>query len=85
MSAVTFDTLKFTRRLKDAGVPEQQAEAQSEAIQEAFDQALDTQVATRLDVVRLEGKFDSEIRLIKWMLGFNLAFTLVIFWKMFTG
>ena len=95
MSAVTFDTLKFTRRLKDAGVPERQAEAEAEAIKEAFGEALETQLATKTDVHRLErgqDRLKSEIqevkaeqRLMKWMLGFNLAFTLAIFWKMFVS
>ncbi len=37
MAAVAFDTLKFARRLKEAGVPDKQAEAQAEVMAEAFD------------------------------------------------
>ena len=86
MSSVIFDTLRFTRRLKDAGVPEQQAEAEAEAIRQAFSEVLDSQVATRADIHRLEAnihRLEAEQRLMKWMLGFNLAFTLAMFWKMF--
>ena len=36
MSALVFDTLKYTRRLMEAGVPKQQAEVQAEAMAEAF-------------------------------------------------
>jgi len=36
MSAIAFDTLKFVRRLTEAGVPEKQAEAQAELMAEAF-------------------------------------------------
>lgn len=36
MSAIGFDTLKFARKLKEAGVPDQQAEAQAEVLGEAF-------------------------------------------------
>ena len=36
MSAIGFDTLKFARKLKQAGVPERQAEAQAEVLGEAF-------------------------------------------------
>lgn len=36
MSAIGFDTLKIARRLKEAGVPAQQAEAQAEVLGEAF-------------------------------------------------
>ncbi len=93
MSSVIFDTLRFTRRLKDAGVPEQQAEAEAEAIRQAFSEVLDSQVATRADIHGLGAdihtlkadihRLEAEQRLMKWMLGFNLAFTLAMFWKMF--
>ena len=36
MAAIAFDTLKFARKLKAAGVPDQQAEAQAEVMAEAF-------------------------------------------------
>ena len=36
MSALVFDTLKYTRRLMEAGVPKQQAEVQAETMAEAF-------------------------------------------------
>jgi hypothetical protein len=32
MAAITFDTLKFTKRLKEAGFPEAQAEALADAV-----------------------------------------------------
>jgi len=35
MAIVTFDTLKFVRTLKAAGIPENQAEALSEAFRDA--------------------------------------------------
>ena len=36
MVAVAFDTLQFARRLKDVGVPDEQAETQAELMGEAF-------------------------------------------------
>ena len=36
MSTLAFDTLQYARRLKSAGVPEQQAEVQAELMAEAF-------------------------------------------------
>ena len=36
MAAIAFDTLKFARKLKAAGVPDRQAEAQAEIMAEAF-------------------------------------------------
>ncbi len=54
MSQVAFDTLKFTRRLKEVGVPERQAEAEAEAINDAFSEALNTRVATKEDIQKLK-------------------------------
>jgi len=36
MAAIAFDTLKFTRRLTDIGVPEAQTERRAELMAEAF-------------------------------------------------
>ncbi len=36
MATLAFDTLQYARRLKSAGVPEQQAEMQAELMAEAF-------------------------------------------------
>ena len=47
MATITFDTLKFVRTLKSAGVPESQAEAFSEAFKEAQGEA---ELATQHDI-----------------------------------
>jgi len=65
MSTVTFDTLKFARRLKDAGIPEQHAEAEAAALAEVFSEAVDSQLSTKADIHRVE----KELLLIKWMVG----------------
>ena len=36
MATMAFDTLRYARRLKEAGVPESQAEVQAELMAEAF-------------------------------------------------
>lgn len=69
MTAVTFDTLKFVERLRAAGVPEAQAKAMAEAQIEALGEATAFALATKTDVYDLK----SELRLMKWMLGFLLA------------
>ncbi len=46
MSAIGFDTLKFARKMKEAGVPEKQAEAHAEVLGEAFLYNLD-EIVTR--------------------------------------
>ena len=47
MATITFDTYKFIRTLKEAGVPESQAEAFSEAFKEAQGEA---ELATQHDI-----------------------------------
>jgi hypothetical protein len=42
MSTITFDTLKYTKTLENAGVPRQQAEAQAVAQRESLEQALES-------------------------------------------
>ncbi|GAB6043341.1 DUF1640 domain-containing protein [Endothiovibrio diazotrophicus] len=69
MTAITFDTLKFARRLKAAGVPEMQAEAEAEALAEVFSDALESQLATKADVARIE----RELLVLKWMIGLVIS------------
>lgn len=86
MATVSFDTHKFVRRLRDAGMPESQAEALAEAQRDAFAQTLDAQLATKADVGRIELKLvehDGELKLIKWMLGLLLAGVLALVLKAF--
>ena len=44
MAITTFDTLKFVRRLEEAGVPSKQAEVQAEVLTEAFNVNLESLV-----------------------------------------
>lgn len=72
MGAVAFDTLKFAKRLKEAGFSEQQAEALAEAEAELFEAHLATkqdiaevrreiaEVQRRIEEVRAELKRDIE-------------------------
>jgi hypothetical protein len=64
MSSITFDTLKFANRLKEAGVPVAQAEAEASALAEALGS---TDVATKHDLAEM--KFE----LLKWIVGLALA------------
>lgn len=50
-STIRFDTLKFTKRLKEAGMPEAQAEAFTEAFKEAQGEA---DLVTKQDLRELE-------------------------------
>jgi hypothetical protein len=68
MTAITFDTHKFIRKLREAGFEEKQAEAVAEAFQEAQSES---QPVTRdyLDARLLE----LENRLVKWGIGLALG------------
>jgi hypothetical protein len=56
MATITFDTHKFIRTLKAAGVPESQAEAFSEAFKEAQGEA---DLATKRDIDDLRRDMDA--------------------------
>ncbi len=65
MSAVMFDTLKFTRRLKDVGVSERQAEAEAEAISDAMAEALHTEIARKSDIQKSKTELKDEIQALR--------------------
>ena len=54
MSTLTFDTLRYTERLRAAGVSEPQAKAEAEALRDVLSEALDSTFATKADIARLE-------------------------------
>jgi hypothetical protein len=64
MATITFDTLKFVKKLESSGIAPQQAEALVEALQEA---ASGSSLATKSDLAEL--KYD----LLKWIVGMALA------------
>ena len=72
MVSITFDTLKFVKRLKAAGFREDQAEALSDAFKESQETSI-ADLATKSDLKELGLKFDGELKLLKWMLSFILA------------
>lgn len=87
MSVITFDTHKFVRRRKEAGVPEQQAEALSDAFRDAQSEA---ELATKQDIEllkrdikELETKIFGELTLLKWMLGLLLGGVLTLILRSF--
>jgi len=79
MSIVNFDTLEFAKELEKNGFTEQQAEALAMTQKKAFEQALESQIATKADMWEIK----SEQKLHRWMIGFNLAFTVAIVYKLF--
>lgn len=72
MTVITFDTLKFSERLTQAGVPEAQAKAEAEAIRDALQmpdlvtrEYFDLRLKTELATTRSD--------MIKWIAGLLLA------------
>lgn len=84
--STAFDTLKYAKRLEKAGVPGEQAEIHAEALRGA----LEEQVMGRFD--RVDSRFTqvdhelsdikSDLRLLKWMVTFNLAITVAVLWML---
>jgi hypothetical protein len=87
MATITFDTLQFVTRLRDAGIEEKQATAITEAFSAAHGQA---ELATKYDVetIRLEIKTvearmevkmaESKAELIRWVIGAGFLQTALI-------
>lgn len=71
MSTVTFDTLEITRRLRDAGFDEKQAEAVVRAIAGAQDSLVTREY------------LDSKLEPIKWMIGVLIGLAVANFAKQF--
>ena len=57
MTTLAFDSLKFARRLKEAGVPEKQAEARAEVMAETFGFYVDNLVTRDYLDARLGERF----------------------------
>ncbi len=86
MTTITFDTLKFTQRLEQAGIPHAQAVAMVEAQKESLSEIMEAHLATKLDVQDVKLKqveHDGQFALIKWMLGILIAGVLSIVVKSF--
>ncbi len=69
---MAFDTLSYARRLKQAGVPEQQAEAMAEATRELVVQ----DVATKSDLIALEQRLNAAMETLALRLTVRLGLML---------
>lgn len=59
MATIAFDTLAYVKKLKAAGVPEEQAEVQAEAFAEIIEERL----ATKQDLKELELRLKHDLTL----------------------
>lgn len=79
MSAITFDTLKFARTLKDAGVPVEQAEAFANAFRDATSDELVTRDYLNARIADVETRVEAaKADIIKWMAGLLIAQAAVV-------
>lgn len=73
MTAIAFDTLAYSKRLQAAGMSAAQADALADAQRDAFKEVIElNELATK------KGIRESEIRLIKWVVGATLAQTAIL-------
>jgi len=79
MTTTTFDTLAYSKKLRDAGFSEQQAEAQAVALASVLKE-VSGDLATKQDLDRLSDKVEGRFNLLQWMLGFNLAISVALLW-----
>ena len=70
MTATTFDTLVYAKRLRDAGVPEPQAEAQASALAEALRQG-SSDLVTKQDLAVALAELKAD--LLRWVVGLFIA------------
>ena len=84
--SISFDTHKFVKDLREAGIPEPQAEAFVRAQQEILAQALDNTLATKGDISELTIEMTAmrgDVSNIKWMMGALIALAVANFSKQF--
>jgi hypothetical protein len=78
MSTITFDTLEFTRKLRDAGFDEKQAEAVVRVIADAQGALVTREhFDAKIEILRVENSHT------RWMLGAVLALAAANFAKQF--
>jgi hypothetical protein len=75
---MTIDTLDYVKKLEAAGIDRKVAEAHAQALRSTVVHDLATKHDLQTEVQRLEAKF----QLLTWMVGFNLAATMAVLWKL---
>ncbi len=76
MATVTFDTLAYAGKFREAGIPDKQAEAMVRAQADALSAAMENQLATKADITHLDRRMDhlaGELKNHRWMIGPILA------------
>jgi hypothetical protein len=86
---MTIDTQEYVKKLEAAGVDRKAVEAHAEALREAISKELATKDDVDAAGNRLELQFEqrfqkieAKLQLLTWMVGFNLAATMAVLWKL---
>jgi acyl-CoA reductase-like NAD-dependent aldehyde dehydrogenase len=79
MATTLFDTHDYVKRLEAAGIPTDQAEAHAKALAEA----MTNELVRKTDLNEFRAEVKGQFELLKWMLGFVLAGTVGILFKIF--
>lgn len=74
MTAIAFDTLAYANKLKQAGVPDRQAEVQAETMAELVEERL----ATKRDLSELEERLANRMNELEYRLTVRLGSMLVV-------
>ena len=80
MTAMAFDTLRFTKTLINVGIPAEHAEAITFAFRDA---TADAELATKKDIALAVAELKSELNIGKWMLGVLIALATANFAKQY--
>lgn len=82
MPSITFDTLGYFEKLKEAGFTELQAKVQVEAMQgvvQNYDEASRKELATKGDIQEVRNELaDTKHEILKWMMATMVAQTALI-------
>jgi hypothetical protein len=81
MSSITFDTLKFVKKLEASGIS---AAVHAEAIAEAYQAAsTDQQLVTKTDLQLELSPIKAELQVMKWMSGLIMGGVIALILKSF--
>ena len=84
MVAIALDTLRVSKRLRDAGFSEPQAETVTTILSETPDSAV-KDLVTKQDLQFELAPIRADITLLKWMVGMNTALVVGVLVKLFVA
>lgn len=86
MATITFDTHEYVKALRNAGIPELQAEAFASVQKNSLAEVMDSSLATKGDIQEVRDRIllvEAELKLLKWMTGTIMALCIAILVRLF--